>query len=114
MSRPRRVTPRFPSIIHQAAAASAPVFNSPDDHIIPPPKRDGQLQGRREMARERKKIKNEVEEEERGKKAPERHSEIERFPSICFAFNTLCHTNCSLFLKKNLNFDTINPVKTLL
>lgn len=63
------------------------------------------------MARERKKIKNEVEEEERGKKAPERHSEIERFPSICFAFNTLCHTNCSL---RNRNFDTINPVKTLL
>ena len=98
MSRPRWVTPRFPSIIHQAAAASASVFNSPDDHIIPPPKRDGQVQGRREMARERKKIKNEVEGEERGKKkAPERHSEIERFSSICFAFNTLLHTKLLSF-----------------
>lgn len=46
MSRPRRVTPRFPSIIHRAAAASAPVFNSPDDHIIPPPKRAGPGRGR--------------------------------------------------------------------
>lgn len=46
VSRPRRVTPRFPSIIHRAAAASAPVFNSPDDHIIPPPKRDRQGRGR--------------------------------------------------------------------
>lgn len=40
VSRPRRVTPRFPSIIHRAAAASALVFNSPDNHIIPPPKRE--------------------------------------------------------------------------
>lgn len=45
MSGLRRVTPRFPSIIHRAAAASAPVFNSPDDHIIPPPKRDGRADG---------------------------------------------------------------------
>lgn len=48
VSGPRRVTPRFPSIIHRAAAASAPVFNSPDDHIIPPPKRDGRTDGRTE------------------------------------------------------------------
>lgn len=59
VSRPRRVTPRFPSIIHRAAAASAPVFNSPDDHIIPPPKRDRQGRGkggRRGSARGRKRF----------------------------------------------------------
>lgn len=61
MSRPGWVTPRFPSIIHRAAAASAPAFNSPDDHIIPPPKRDRQGGGRGEDGERTETIPNEVE-----------------------------------------------------
>lgn len=53
VSRPRRVTLRFPSIIHRAAAASALVFNSPDDHIIPPPPKEREEDGARKRSRGR-------------------------------------------------------------
>lgn len=49
----RRVTLRFPSIIHRAAAASALVFNSPDDHIIPPPPKEREEDGARKRSRGR-------------------------------------------------------------
>lgn len=93
MSRPGRVTPRFPSIIHRAAAASAPAFNSPDDHIIPPPKRDRQGGGRGEDGERKKTIPNEVE----GEEEEEWRKEDIRF-SFFFTIRSLVNPMCCLFL----------------